>query len=288
MIPRPVASLIPLHVRQFLPKLNQPLPRHWCAGDPVLSHLLNTFTLLVPGNEGYYIRTLKRCLPQIADPALRETVVQFMLQEGQHGAGHHRGWRVLEAQGYRIAGFNRRVDAFLYRFLEPLTPLKLRLSMVACVEYVNAYLGHEFLAQNLLKDAHPELRGLFEWHFAEEIEHKQVVFDALNAVAPGYALRMLGALLVLPMFYALMTAGTVYLLRQDRLLFKRESWAAFGRHLFAGHHMLRQTCGHLLAYLRPGFHPGQLDDRPLAQAVIDRYSSPGSALLHPVGMARAA
>lgn len=271
-----------IQARQFLPNFNRDVPRHWCGGDPVLSHMLNTFTLLVPGNEGYYIRTLKRCMPQLTDPAKREEVEQFMQQEGQHGAGHHRYWRVLESQGYRITGFHTRIDYFLYRVFEPITPLKVRLAMVACVEYVNAYLGHEFLAQAILKEADPDLRALFEWHFAEEIEHKHVAYDTLQAVAPSYPLRILGALLVLPMFYALMTAGTVYLLSQDRLLHKRDTWASLRRHLFSRHHMLRRTCGHMLAYLRPRFHPWQLDDRHLAQAVIDRYSSPGNLLLRPL------
>ncbi len=278
----------PIQPRQFLPKFEEFVPHHWCDGDAMLTHVLNTFTLLVPGNEGYYIRTLKSCMPRIADSAMRHTVRQFMLQEGQHGVGHHRHWQLLESQGYRIAGFHRRVDTLLYRVIEPLTPLELKLSMVACVEHVNAYLGHEFLAQEILKDAEPELRALFEWHFAEEIEHKHVVYDALQAVAPSYALRAVGAAVVLPMFYALMMLGAVNFLKQDKLLFKRSTWSSFARHLWSGHHMLRRTCGHLLAYLRPSFHPWQTDDRALAQSVIDRYSSSGNPLLHPLEDARAA
>ena len=288
MIQNPDPHASPIQPRQFLPKFEEFVPHHWCNGDAMLTHVLNTFTLLVPGNEGYYIRTLKSCLPHITDSSMRQMVRQFMLQEGQHGAGHHRQWHLLKSQGYRIAGFHTRVDALLYRVIEPLTPLKLKLSMVACVEYVNAYLGHEFLAQEILKDAEPDLRALFEWHFAEEIEHKHVVYDVLQAVAPSYALRVIGAAVVLPMFYALITLGAVNLLKQDKLLFKRSTWSSFARHLWSGHHMLRRTCGHLLAYLRPGFHPCQIDDRALAQHVIDRYSSPDHALLRPMENAQAA
>jgi len=71
------------------------------------------------------------------------------------------------------------------------------MAMVSCVEHVNAYLGHEFLAQRMLEDADPDLRVLFEWHFAEEIEHKHVAYDVMQHLWPSYVLRLLGALMCL-------------------------------------------------------------------------------------------
>jgi len=278
----------PIQARRFLADFSEHTPRHWCGGDPVLTHILNAYTLLVPGNEGYYIRTLKRLMPKLPEPAMRAMVAQFLLQEGQHGVSHRRCWKMLEAQGYRIASFQRPVDAFLYRFLEPITPLTLRVAMVACVEHVNAYLGHEFLEQDLLREADPDQRALFEWHFAEEIEHKHVVFDVLQARAGGYLLRVIAALLVLPLFYLLMTVGTFHLLRQDRLLGRRQTWTLLREHLFSRDHMARRTCRYILDYLRPRFHPWQLDDRALAQRVIDRYSAPEAPLLKPLAQTQAA
>jgi uncharacterized protein len=266
--------------RKFVATFSEWTPRHWCGGNAALTHILNTYTLVVPGNEGYYIRTLKRCMARLTDPEATDMVARFLQQEGQHGAGHHRYWRVMEAQGYRIRGFVRTVDAFLYRFLEPITPLPMRLSMVACVEHVNAYLGHEFLAQDILKDADPDLRTLFEWHFAEEIEHKHVAFDVLQQLWGSYALRLLGAALVLPLFYLLMTFGMFYLLRQDGLLTSRTAWREFRQHLFSRDHMARRTCVHIGAYLRPRFHPWQLDDSDLARRVVERdWISPTPRLI---------
>lgn len=256
--------------RKFVATFCTRTPRHWCGGDAALTHFLNTYTLVVPGNEGYYIRTLKRCLPRLDDPVAIDRVTRFLQQEGQHGAAHHRCWAVLEAQGYRFRGLVRAVDAFLYRFLEPVTPLPVRLSMVSCVEHVNAYLGHEFLAQRILEDADPDLRMLFEWHFAEEIEHKHVAFDVLQQLWPSYPLRLLGAALVLPLFYLLTSAGMVYLLHQDRLLTSRATWRRFAEHLFSRHHMVRRSLRHVGSYLRPGFHPWQLEDGELARRVIER------------------
>ena len=44
------------------------------------------------------------------------------------------------------------------------------------------------------------MREMLAWHAAEEIEHKAVAFDVLQAVAPSYALRMAG------LFFAFSTA----------------------------------------------------------------------------------
>ncbi len=274
----------PLQPRRFLPAFSNDTPRHWCGGDPALTHILNAYTLLVPGNEGYFIRALKRCLPLLDDGPDRDMARLFMRQEGQHGVGHHRYWAVLRAQGYRTAGFQSAVDGMLYKVMEPLTPFKLRLSMVACVEHVNAYLGHEFLRQRILADAAPELRALFEWHFAEEIEHKHVAYEVLRKIAPAYLLRLLGAVVVLPMFYGLTTLGMAWLLIQDRALFKTDTWRALGRHLFGRNRMAARTCGHIAAYLRPGFDPWQLQDLPLANEVVERYTSirGGSRMLRPL------
>lgn len=70
--------------RRFLPDLPLEIPRHWLPGDPVVSSILNTYTVLVPANEAFYIRTLKACLPRLPAP-LREQAVAFIHQEAQHG-----------------------------------------------------------------------------------------------------------------------------------------------------------------------------------------------------------
>jgi predicted metal-dependent hydrolase len=274
-----------LQPRRFLANYSEDTPRHWCEGNAAVTHILNTYTLLVPGNEGFFIRTLKEGLPRMQEPAMREMVMHFSHQEGQHGAGHLRFWRILEKQGYRIRSFQKKVDFCLYRVIERVTPLKLRLSFVASIEHINAYIGHEFLSQDLLRGADPSLRALFEWHFAEEIEHKAVAYDVLQAIAPSYAVRLIGALLVMPLFYFLSSLGTLYLLSQDKLLRRRDTWRALRDHLWRRDHMARRTLKHIRDYLRPGFHPSQLQDMHLAQAVLDRYTSPHSRLIEPVPQA---
>ena len=176
-------------------------------------------------------------------------------------------------QGYRFETFERAVDRLTFRVLDRIVPLSLRLSLVSCVEHINAYVSHEFLAQRILQSAHPQMRALMEWHFAEEIEHKHVAFDVLGVVAPGYLTRVLGFLMTMPLFYTLMSLGTLRFLAQDRLLQRWSTWRQLWTHLGPGNRMLARTLRHQFDYLRPRFHPSQLDDGDLARTVIARYAA---------------
>lgn len=261
-----------LVARHFASPLNDDIPRNWLPAAPAVAAVLNTYTVLVPANEAFYMRTLNACLPLLRNPELRDASIAFIRQEAEHGVAHKRYWRNLERQGYRFRRFERLVEKLTFRVMEKIAPLSLRLSMVSCVEHINAFVGHEFLSQGVLRDAHPEMRAMMEWHFAEEIEHKSISFDVLQAVAPSYAVRFAGLAMTAPLFYTLMTLGMLRFLAQDGLLFRPSVWRQLLRHLGSGHRMLPRTLGHLLAYARPSFHPSQLDNMALAQTVILRYS----------------
>lgn len=263
--------MTPLVPRHFTTRFDAATPRHWLPGNEFVSSFLNAYSIMVPANEAFYIRTLLKAKAGIADPALRATIDDFIRQEAQHGNAHKHHWRVLDAQGYRYRGFERVVAKLAFSLPERLLPLSWRVSMVSSVEHINAFLGHEFLAQSILADADPAVRALMEWHFAEEIEHKQVAFDVLHAVAPSYGARLAGFMIAVPLFFPVLTLGAFMLLWQDRRLHRPSTWTQFLGHWGHGHHLLAHTAWHLFAYLKPGFDPSRLDDRHLAAAVIARY-----------------
>ena len=275
----PMAVSIP--TRSFQAPLSSGIPRDWLPDNPALSAFIGVYSVVVPANEAFYMRTLAQCLKRIDDPELVAAGRAFIRQEAEHGIAHRRFWQVLDAQGYRYRTLERIVDVVAFRLTERLAPLSLRLSMVSCIEHINAYVGHEFLRQDILADAHPEVRAIQEWHFAEEIEHKSVAFDVLRAMSPGYAMRVAGWVSTTLLFYTLMTLGMLLFLAQDGSLWRARTWRGLWRHLGPGHGMARHTLRHLFAYLRPSFHPAQLDDRHLAEAVIARYSPPQGDWLAP-------
>ncbi len=254
--------------RRFTASLSSDIPRHWLPGNEVVSSLLNAYTILVPANEAFYIRTLNACLPRIQDEALRARCQAFIRQEAQHGVAHKRYWENLDAQGYAYRGFERAVDRGIFRVMDRVAPLWLRVSLMSCVEHINAFLGYEFLTQSILEDADPRMRDLMEWHFAEEVEHRAVAFDLLQAVSPRCPVRVLGAVMTTTLFYLLLGGMATCLLAQDRMLWRRATWRQAAHHFGRGHHMGRRTVGHLANYLRPGFHPALLPGGDAAAAVV--------------------
>jgi predicted metal-dependent hydrolase len=82
-------SIIP---RKLLVDFDHNIPRYWCDNSAFMTHMLNTYTLLVPDNETYYIRHLSACIDQISDEDLVEKLQCFCRQEAQHGMGHRAYW----------------------------------------------------------------------------------------------------------------------------------------------------------------------------------------------------
>jgi len=261
----------PLTIRRFESPPTGDIPHHWFHGEAAATHLLNAYTLLVPDNEGFYIRTLNQALPKLEDLQLRNAVREFSRQEGQHGVAHRRAWQWLAAQGYRFDGFVRFADKAAFAVVEKIAPLPLRVAIVSCVEHLNAAIGHEYLRRELMTGVHPAVASLYEWHFAEEIEHKAVAFDVLETFRGAYALRVIGALLVLPLFYLLMGIGATLLAVQDGSARRASTWSGWFSHALGRRGTAWRMARHVVAYLRPGFAPWQLDDRALADAAIARW-----------------
>jgi predicted metal-dependent hydrolase len=262
-----------LTVRRFDPLPDDDVPRHWFHGEPAATHLLNAYTLLVPDNEGFYIRTLNEAGPLLQDLRLRNDVRAFSRQEGQHGVAHRKAWELLAAQGYRFERFVRVADRAAFGIVERFAPLNLRVAMVACVEHLNAAIGHEYLSRELMAGVHPRVRALFEWHLAEEIEHKAVSFEVLQTFRHAYALRLLSVALVVPLFYLLLGAGASMLMAQDGSLWRASTWRGWLGHALGGRGMARRMLGHIGHYLQPSFQPWALDDRHLVHAALARWSN---------------
>ena len=244
--------------------LDENIPRHWANGSAFMTHMLNTYTLLVPDNEAYYIRHLNACMDNISDEKLKRQLQNFCRQESQHGVGHKSYWPLFDSLGLKYRGFVKGFGWFNYRFLEPILPRMIHLANIACIEHINAYIGSFYLERDLLRNSDPKMRFLYYWHFAEEIEHKAVAFDVFMKVGGNYPLRLLGGLLVFPIFYLVNTAGTFYLLAQEGLLFKWKTWRDFGRFLFRDGAMLH-AFKNMTAFMLPGFKPWNTDDHHLSE-----------------------
>jgi len=247
--------------------------KHWFGNNPFRTHWLNAYTLIIPEGEKFILRTTRRYLDR-CDGTLREQVQGLLGQEALHSREHERFFENLRSQGYRIDGYLIWYTFILYRVFERATLAvlgpRMLLSTASALEHINAVIAEIGLTHEFLSDADPGVKPLFEWHYAEEIEHKAVVYDVLRKVSPSYALRILGMPSATVSFLGSLGLGTMMLLWQDGLLFRWRTLREVGRFFFVNPGFLWKYLQALVVYLKPRFHPDDRDNYGLAEAALAR------------------
>ena len=255
------------------------VPKHWIGDNALATHVFNGLQLLFPAGERFFIRSVKAALPQVEDEGLRVQARGFVAQEAMHTREHEQWNLRLEAQGYRIEPHLRRFASML-RFIARYTPNSLQLALTAGAEHYTALLGTIALTQPIMREhMHPVMEQLIVWHACEEVEHKAVAFDVMQASGIGYAMRILGYLLSTVMLVGWTVAGTRMLLKQDGL--SRREVKALGQALPRQNEaaVRRKIGAGFRAYFRRDFHPNESDElvvarRELASVGLDLVVSP--------------
>ena len=238
------------------------VPRHWLAGSPTATAISNGVNMLFPHGERFFVRSVKHFADRIDDPVLRQQIKGFFGQEGRHAHAHDEFNDVLRAQGYQIDQF---LDGYkrLSDWLEARTPAKLRLAATAAAEHFTALMAEGAFTRGTLETAAPEMQQLLAWHAAEEIEHKAVAFDVLQAIDPSYALRMLGLVYATVTLSGFWIWGAITVARQDGLTW-RKAWAEIRRLKDDNPIVRRVFLAGIRKYARRDFHPNDTDHSQLA------------------------
>lgn len=239
--------------------------RDWLHKSPATSRWFDAYTLLVPDNEAFFIRTLTPCVSLMESDSEMAELKHFFRQESLHGVAHKAYSKRMLQLGFPVDRFVGCVNWVLYSLLEPIQPRRMRVSVVAAIEHINASLAHIVLTKDLLRDANSDLKELYYWHFSEEIEHKAVAHRALNRCYPGYMTRMLGAAIAFPSFFFLTFLGMTYLLLQDHQCFNSRTFRDLYR-FWISNGVLKETFFHARRYLKISFDPWDLDDKHLLDA----------------------
>lgn len=247
--------------------------RFWLYGNPFATHLSNGINLLFPAGERFFIRSVKHYLSELDDPELEARIKGFFGQEGRHGHEHERFNKILVEQGYDIDTFLTWYQELAFERLEQVAPPALRLSVTAALEHFTAAMARNGLTTSMLDNAHPALADLLRWHAAEEIEHKSVAYDVFMKVDGRYGVRVAGLFVGLGALLYFWKRATEDLLRQEAargtdLRGFREaarSSPQFAAETERRRAMFREA---FLEYLRPDFHPDQIDDLELARGLL--------------------
>lgn len=236
---------------------------HTAAG-PVFTNFLNTFSIVLPIGEKFFIRSVRAYRDQITDPELQKAVTAFIGQEAMHGREHDE---------YNSAFFAKvpvapRFEALVQRILEGLSekaPKAFCLSGTIALEHFTALLADGVLGdERVSAGADPSYAALWRWHALEECEHKAVAYDVWESVmgkgVQAYALRSLGLAVATVVFWGLVTPTFLEVLRSQGRLTDIKGWRKFYRYTFGDIGMLRRRLLPYLDYFKPDFHPWDHDN----------------------------
>lgn len=236
-------------------------------GDPMFSHFVSALSAAFPNGEDFFVHSVRNFRDAVADdPDLRRRVKGFIGQEAMHGREHRAFNRRLAGLGYPVD----RQDAALLATANLLKrlPETLQLAVTAASEHFTAVLAYSVLTDEETRDVlfpGPDARVLIEWHALEELEHKDVAFDVFERVSGSYPVRVAGLVTAAATFGVVVLAGYADAVRRDwehvggRGV--RHHVRMLGRQRLIGWHTLREV----LEYVRPGFHPRDIDTDDLVE-----------------------
>jgi predicted metal-dependent hydrolase len=231
----------------------------WNPRYPELAFAVDGVSLLMPYAEPYFVRTIRAALPDL-DADLRATAAAFCAQESRH-QGEHRRFNDRLADGRPgIARLERWIDR-TYGWLERHRSHRFSLAFAAASETIAFSIARwaDRHHHELFDDVDEATATLFQWHLAEEVEHKSVAFDVYAAV-DGSRHRHVAAAATTFTILAWFTVLTLF-----TLLFGSGRWRSPGcwirlpRWAFG---IAFVTLPDLVSSLMPGHHPSHLVDPP--------------------------
>jgi predicted metal-dependent hydrolase len=236
----------------------------------------NALSITFPRGEAFFIESVK-AFRDGAPPKLEAEIKAFTMQEVMHSREHVAfNKRVIDA-GYDVSHLEQAVVDSLE--LTKGRPQILNLAVTMALEHYTA-----MLAQMMLKDRRyfagvdSETKAMWQWHAAEEIEHKGVAYDTYLHATRGmsrwrrWKIKSLTMMLITGTFWAHRIEGTLELLRQDGITGWRAR-AAVARYLLVSPGLVTRMIPAWLSYFLPRFHPWNHDDRALIAKADSAYEA---------------
>ncbi len=264
-------SGVVIQPRRFEFRDLEAVPQYWFAGNPIITHMENAFSILIPPGERFFIRSVRNFEDRATDSESRGLIRAFIQQEGLHTRAHNEFNASLQRFGVdvvREVAYAERVMASM----EKLLPRKMQLGATAFLEHLTAVGAHMLFTQPLIAESmHPEMVRFWRWNAAEELEHKAVAFDLLRVAGGGYFLRIFSAI-------AAMLLLTTPFIRIFRRMLKEDGQEITAEMRRQAREINRELQGLQLRmiaqYFKPGFHPWKCHDEKVLK---DWYSSPEAA-----------
>ena len=235
----------------------------WMGGDVLHSILIDSFAVMLPVGERFFIRSLRHYEQRIPDAFVRLGIQGYATQEAFHTREHESYNRGMRALGYDPDGITERVRRTLPKSDAPFKSL-----LATCaIEHITYSLSCVILGKpQLMAAAKPAYRELWTWHALEEIEHANVALAVLGEAGKHlspwklYAARCTTLNFIIYCFLREFVRNANAMKRAAGIKpgvksWSRMLWMMVGKPGWARHYL-----PHLLAYYRPGYGRGQSND----------------------------
>ena len=236
---------------------------YWYRENVVATAFLGALSAVFPPGEKEFVRSVMHYRDRITDDALRSDIRGFAAQEGSHSNQHRRANEWLDRNGYGASAITAKVEAFNADFAERFPP-QVHLAVTVVMEHITAILAEYVLTHpERMAEMPPAVRAMFEWHAAEEIEHKAVAFDVYDQVVGDRDLLRLVCLVGTASFvyYSLMDTRTA--LRGAPRAPTLRDLVETGELLFARRGIFASIGRRYLDFYRRDFHPWMHDNQHL-------------------------
>ncbi|UGT41385.1 metal-dependent hydrolase [Nocardia yamanashiensis] len=266
----------------------EPMAHHFVQDDIPLTHLIAVLSGAFPPGEESFIRSVRKFSGEITDPVLKKRVAGFIGQEAVHGQQHralndqliHNGFPIVRLFTFGPGALRERGVIMV----ENLVPRHVHLAFTAAAEHYTATLAKRVLGTQEIQDipGDPEVWNLLNWHAFEELEHKSVAFDVFRDRGGPEAVRI-GVMA--GMYYLTIPAVSVGILAS--ILSDPRSWrplkvARQSVALVRGP-IVRGLLKEMRPYLRPGFHPDDIDTDDLLEQWRQELFGADGELLDRIG-----
>ncbi|UDY36587.1 metal-dependent hydrolase [Dermatobacter hominis] len=243
--------------------------------DPIFSHFLATLSAVFPNGEDFFVASVRRHRAAVADdPVLQQQVKGFIGQEAMHGREHRRLNERLASMGYRTERADRTIGV-LCDLIARLPPATLPIAATAAAEHYTGLLAEAVLSDPRTRATlfgQEAIEPLIAWHALEELEHKNVAFDVMEAAGGGYAVRVAGFAVTSTVLAGSVAVEWGRAVWEDRDGITRAHRRRFHRNLRRQRLLSPWFLRNLLGYLRPGFHPDDTDTDDLVREWSERLA----------------
>lgn len=232
---------------------------------PTFTALLNTFSIVLPIGERFFIDAVRAHRDLVKDPELQKAVTAFIGQEAMHGREHEDYNAALFARAPIAPKFEALV-LDIFGLIKKHLPAHFWLSATIALEHFTALLADAVLKDpRIFEGAEEHYANIWRWHAFEETEHKAVAFDVWNTVMGkgvyAYSVRSLGLILATIIFWGLVIPVFLTILKGEKKLSDLPSWKKAFKYTFGEIGVLRRQLLNYIDYFRPNFHPWDHDNR---------------------------